>query len=605
VSSDIAIDNGQFFVKPDTLNTVLASDPRAKIYFTKPAVAFDSAFYCADNGFGRVDRVEIYYKDTLSFPPDSVVLYWPSKSAGTRKVVPAGTQMTLAPDKKHLTIRLADPFPPEITAGSATEKLGTSWNRPNTAPSSQAEASDFFIADRAGPLLMSAQLYERFGAGKDTLVVTFSEPIVSATLAGVTLTLLKAGAPSDLTVEAVTSLGNAYKIVVSGTAAPALGDSLRIKGNGPLTDSSLARNTANANNRPVPITIKRKPVPLASGQYYDRDADGFVDHVRLKFEKAVSLAECVVALDWGGSNKIDSVAVARLSYVGNDSSLVEAQIAGLFTGITTPKTSGQMFATVGYRGIPGETATGEVADSAAPVLIDTVRYNSGKVISETVSEADTLLVTFSEPVSTIVMGSTPFTFSTPTGTQYAFPLNTATMALTSGTTYKFVIAGTVVPDGVRFQTGDSAWINPAATIKDAGGSVQANGANRRVPLKVLLKPSWQIAVSSNPFKPENLILSIPGISGTGVAITIKPTGPLGDISNLTEATATVYDALGNTMVEKAPFVKNAGSNFLYFVWNGHNKNNRIVGTGTYLAVIRTRDLNGKVTNDRKLIGVKR
>jgi hypothetical protein len=487
------------------------------------------------------------------------------------------------------------------------DRLGTTWNRPNTAPSSPAEASDFIIQDRAGPLVMTASLVERFVPGSDTMVVTFSEAVVQASLAGVSLSLIKNGAETDLTVAVLTAIdAQSYRIVVTGTAAPAVGDSLRIKVGGPLTDTSAWKNAAHASNRPVVITIKKKPTPVTSAAYFDRNADGEIDYVVLHFAKGVVLSDCIVKIDRGGANKVDSVAVSRLGYVSGDT-IVEANIAGLFPGITAPLTSGAMVSTVGYRSIPGETVQHDVADSAAPVLADTAYFYPGKTISATTSEADTLVVTFSEPINSAIDGTTPFKFHCMSlSAPYTLPLNTTSFTPRGGNSYQFITTGKVIPeDPIKFpRTGDSVWIDPAASIKDVSLNVQKNPANRRVPLKVTLKPDLRISISSNPFNPADPIL-VRGVSGSGLAITIRPEGQMGDLSNVREATVTIYDVLGNTVIEKTPFKKNVTENIYYFTWDGHNKNNRMVGTGTYLAVIMTTDQNGKRTKELQRIGVKR
>lgn len=47
---------------------------------------------------------------------------------------------------------------------------------------------------------------------------------------------------------------------------------------------------------------------------------------------------------------------------------------------------------------------------------------------------------------------------------------------------------------------------------------------------------------------------------------------------------TLYDYLGNTLVNKVEMSFNDDDNSLYYVWNGKNENGRLVGSGTYLGL---------------------
>jgi hypothetical protein len=621
VTSTVAISNGQFAVTPDSTNTVVGSNPRDKIYFVKPLVSIDSAFYYTNNGFGRVDRVEVYFKDTLAFVSDSMIFYWPSKLAATpnrRVVTAAGGGMTIDPaNHRHVTVTLATPFPDEITAGSTGEFLGTTWNRPNSSPTSASEATNFKIEDRVGPLAMSALLVERIGGGigNDTLYVSFSESIVAASLMvgdAISLMLIKNGVESPLAVLNQVASPTAtepyrFRLVVTGPAAPAIGDSLRLKPGGPITDSTVWLNTPHLNNRPVPINIKAIPAPIDSAWYKDVDANGHVDLVTIWFKKSVTLTDCIIALDWG-LGRLDTAAQTRLSYaIPGVNTIVNVNTVQLFSNLSAIKTSGNMQATISYSSIPGESVVGTVLDSAAPVLIDTVRYYPGKAITETTSDLDTVRAQFSENIAATI-GATPFNLQSIVGNvPYTFTVvpqppdqNRATLIVNNNS---------LSPATVGFpRTGDQVWINVTGGIADIASSLpQTNDANRRVPLKVMLKPSIRIAISSNPFNiaTQIFVKEYPSITGTGTAIILRPMGRMGNVSNITQASAAIYDAIGNLVVPRKDFQKNETDNIFSLVWNGYNANGRMVGSGTYLAVLSYTDVNGQTTTEHKRIGVKR
>ena len=623
VTSNIEISNGGFVAKPDTVNTVIKSDRREKIYFIKPPVQIDSAYYYTDNGFGRVDRVEVYFKDTLAFLSDSMIFYWPSKAIApaNRRVVTAAGGMTLdAANKHHVTVSLAaDPFPQEITTGNTQELLGTTWNRPNSAPAAAAEKTDFRIKERVGPLAMTALLVERIGGGVgfDTLFVSFSEPIVPASLIGASLILKKGGVETSLTVSTQIAAPTAtspyrYQLVVTGPAAPAIGDSLRLTPGGPITDDDIAdslHNPPHLNNRPVPIMLKAVPAPILSAYYKDLDANGHVDQVTITFAKSVTLTDCIIALDWG-LGRLDTAAQTRLSFGDpGTNTIVNVNTIQFFSNLNTIKTSGNMQATVSYISIPGEFVFGTVIDSAAPVLIDTVRYYPGKPLTETTSDLDTVVALFSENIAASI-GATPFNlYSILTNVPYVFTVVTPPTAPVQNHAVFIVNNNSLNPATVGFpRTGDSVWINPAGGIADvASALVQTNAANKRVPLKVILKPSIRIAISSNPFSIATPIVvkDYPSITGMGTAIILRPIGRMGNVSNITQASAIIYDAIGNLVVPKTEFQKKETDNIFCLVWNGYNIHGRMVASGTYLAVLAYTDINGNTQTERKRIGVKR
>jgi len=254
----------------------------------------------------------------------------------------------------------------------------------------------------------------------------------------------------------------------------------------------------------------------------------------------------------------------------------------------------------------------DVADSAAPVLIDTVRYYPGKPINETTSDPDTVVALFSENIAASI-GATPFNlYSITANVPYSFTIATPPAAPNQNRALLIVNTNSLTPAAVGFpRTGDSVWINKDGGMADLANSlVQTNPANRRVPLKVMLKPSMRIAVSKNPFCETTPIVvadfpSITNMNKTGTVIILRPIGKMGNVSNIIEATATVYDGVGNTVVPKTPFAKNVTDNIFQFFWNGCNTKGRAVGSGAYLAVLTYTDLNGQTTRELKRIGVKR
>lgn len=463
------------------------------------------------------------------------------------------------------------------------------------------------FTDGVGPALITADVLENDGTQADVLIITFSEPINESSISGKQFLLIKAGTTDTvaLTVTRVTSKTNDSMYTVQMALSDpkvAAGDSLRlVPGSKGGTVSDVAKNKPHDLNRSVSVGFKAGAAALAAAWYLDANADGVVDRVAIRFKRKVQLTEIdSLNIQW----KLRYYSARPLSAVTvNDSTYIF-----FLPAIPGLSTQGAMDVSVAYKTIQNVLRSCPAADSAAPVLVDTVFFHPGKPLTATASEQDTIVVTFSEPINPVITGNTPFKlYSIWTSTPYTFPVNAASLTNTGGSSCKIVVSGAVFPAAVRFpRTGDSIWIDPAAEIRDAGLTVQNNAANRRVFLRVLLKPSLKISLSSNPFNPDtSRITSIPGVNEHGVAITIRPLGAMGDISNITEATVVIYDMLGNTVVGTTPFKKNIAENIYYFTWNGLNKNNRKVGTGTYLGVIRIFDRNNPIPAEKIKIGVRR
>jgi hypothetical protein len=605
VSSATPISNGSITVSSSSLSSVT----RSGINFTQPLVVIDSAFYYADNGTGSVNRVEIYYDKKLPLIPDSITLYWPLKSTSTVQTV-SGSQLSFAPDSMHLTINLTTPFPPGLTYATSADKLGISYNRPNTAPGVSATATNFAITERVGPLIMSAQVVERLssGAGTDTMYVTFSEPVPLTSLTGANnaLILIKNGATYELSItNAIPITSTRFELTVSSTTAPPqLGDSLRIDAAGPITDS--LGNKANALNRPVVISIKTIPAPITNAWYLDKNADGVVDAVRITFAKSVSLSDLVVSLAWGDVNPAytNTIADSLLSFFGGTDSIIEVNVQGAFKTISTDsiKTSGSMQATVSFISMPEDPAEGSaVTDSAAPVIVS-AKYFPGAIGTGAGNSIDTLSVVFSEPISPI-NSTTPFQLKTKLNATYTLSL-VSPLLQGSGPTLRFIVSqiqGVVYP-----QTGDSLWIDPKAGVADAAGIIQNNPNNRHVVLTVAPIPYSppKVTILLNPFRISGQIMNGPPEAGaiTGTVIEVKPPQQLTGLIAFS-ASVKIYDILGNAVVKDITFKQSSSTGLLYYNWDGRNFNSRYVGTGAYVAMITVTDSNGKSSTTKLTIGV--
>ena len=572
-----------------TEDNSIASATRGGIFFELCKSEISRAAYFADNGHGRVNRVEIYYVKPLteSEIPDSLELYWPNRVAENRKVVTRSQgSFTLNPqDSTHLTVTLDEPFPPYLTYSGTFSQLGSSfWWNPET-PDAPTLVSRFSIADSVGPLLMSALLIERIvPEGDDTLYVTFSENINLELIEGETLTLLKNGSPVTLNILNAVPLGDTIRLVVqnAGSNSPAYGDSLKILSTGTIRDQYS--NGAHPENRPVPILVSYIPASIDSSWYEDTNADGIVDLVSAKFNKAVHINDLRLVCVWtDGANRTDSLMGADLEFDIFDSTIIKARVAGRFANAThvVNKTSGAMDIIAVYTSFPGVAKSHRVEDRAAPVLTS-ASYYPGVAINDQVSAPDTLKVTFSEGVYGSGFFNTPHQFfDKATGQGYTLTLDSLTYGVDR---YSYLVQ----PNQVFPNSGDSVNINTITPFfVDAAGNEQDNPANKKVVLKMYPVPyTLEIKAGPNPFNPE---------LAQEVVIQIKPQTKMVE-SIFLEATITIFDQLGNKVFQMSRSHNDGGSvsqtrGALEFRWNGYNMKGRRVGIGTYLAQIKATDNN--------------
>ncbi|MBD3345719.1 MAG: hypothetical protein GF401_11720 [Chitinivibrionales bacterium] len=589
------VNNGNITVEPVSDNTIL-SGYRENIYFSKQSSEIEKATVYANNGYGKVDSLDIYYLKELQARPDSIVLYWPSKGDDTKKTIVYG--ITLDPsNKRHITVKLPDPFPADLTTFTATDILGVHyWYDPST-PEIKAEQSPFAVRDGVGPLLASAQLVERLEPGSDTLFITFTESIKLELLMGASLTLEKAtdGSEVDLTVFDTEIIGTTIRVVVKdeGDNAPESGDKLRINSDGPLTDAY--GNSAHPENRPVQLSLKPIPASISKAWYLDENADGIVDAAMIAFNKAVDWSTLSCSFTWTNTNNTLDLRGDKVIYSKNDSSLVRVDLREAFTKSVDGITSGEMNVTVTDSGFDNATIKGTVEDSAAPVLAEAT-FRPGAIDENDGTMPDTLDVKFSETVSSS-HGSSPYLFlQTSSGTEYTMVLDSLSWG---GRQYRYIVSSI---EGAHYPSSqDSMWINHKDFVEDIYGNIQDNENNRRILLQTGKRPvKLDVSVSDNPFQPgkTNLPSFIQNASRYGTAIIVKLSSK--DPNAELEGTVAVFDAVGNVIVPSTKLVKEDNSDKSYFIWDGRNMNGRYVGSGSYLAIVETISNN----NDRKLTKLK-
>ena len=544
-----------FFV-PEVLKPPLISNP-----------VIDAAFY-SDNGFGMVNRAEIYFEKDLAVIPDSILLSWPSIL--NRKIVHRGGEIIPdTADNKHITVILNEPFERDVTTYSGTNRLGISYTY-DTTYAVPLDVVPFRLADSIGPLIKEAFLLERTGAGDDTLILTFTEPVIDSTIIGNSLLLLKADTSITLTVTSVSPRADSLVVIVSsvGVLSATFGDSLQINSSGPFTDTY--GNHGHPANRPVPLSVRKAPANLLHAYYRDIDADGEVDNAVLVFDKKVDISGVTCVFAWSNANTTELLGADRFTS-GKDDNEIMVDLKNAFVSSSALTTSGVMNVLLEFSEYPTVKRSGLVEDSVAPVIVSAI-YAPG--FSVHTSLADTLTVTFSECVSEIST-SAPFAFRTRDGKDYKITLE----SLSHDCATASYLVKTI--DGVHFPSQhDSIWIDRLSGISDIRSNVQSNAQNRRALLHIKPVPlQFTFQAGPNPFRPKR----------EQVVIQVDPSVKTREMIQI-QAQITIIDQVGNVVFSGMQRSDTSASPVLSFHWDGHNLNGRIAGSGMYLAIIHAKDL---------------
>lgn len=603
--------NGSIRVYPID-NPAVLSGQRGKINFVQCNPSIKSAAYFADSGDGRVNRLEIYYDDTLAYTeiPDTFKLYWPNRQVEPKIILARGKDSIYVKqdpnNKKHLTIILKEPFNPvPLVTVNSVPTLGISlWRNPLLDEPPLIEAK-FNIADSVGPLISSAVLVEKLDKSKDdTIYITFTEKVNN--IEGKSLKLIRTnnnGEKVSLEVTmALTQADGSVKVVIKslGDKSPKEGDSLYIESSGPIIDAN--NNHAHKNNKPVKLRLKGIQPSINNAYYKDYNGDGKIDFVTITFNKKVKADSTKIKLSWadGDSTPTLDKEKGKFSYNGTDSTILIVEVTGLFRDRI--KTSGMMNVEAIYDNYEKAKSDGSVDDSAAPVIIEG-RIHPGSVSDNGGVNKDTLKVTFSEQTK-IESNQKEFFRFYHNGRQYK--MNLKIYREEGNNVVSFIVDSIIVTDEVliknefnfpknndslRMRTGESG------IFADENHNYQKDPANRLAPLKVLAVPT-SVDVKAGP---------LPFIPGRDpVQIIVKPKAKMVE-SCSTFAWVTIYDRTGN-VVHSDTGDYNKGKSATVIKWDGYNKKRKKVDRGTYLAVVNyslfLEKGNGKELEERKTVKLK-
>lgn len=583
-STGNAVSNAEILVLSSDLS--IKKGTRQNISFSAPVIKVKSAAYYADNGLGRVDRVELYYEDTLkdeSFLPDSIELFWPLKIDQFRMVVKSKSLMTIdQSNKHHVTVRLQPPFDTSFTAAGSTNQLGELyWKNPAT-PMASLQVVMFSIGDSIGPLIKTATLFERLTeTGNDTMIVTFTEAVAGSAIKGQTLTLIKnkgADTVGITVLDAANIGGDTMRLVIenAGAKSPGKGDLLKINPSGTIAD--LYGNSAHPANRPVPIEVRPVSADITDAFYYDTDADGIIDSVAIRFNKAVDKDSFKLLTTFNNADTFSFPSGVLIRSTNPVELLVnvESRYSSKLDGVV----SGSMVATIWNTEFPAETPKKkDVVDKAGP-LLKNATYQPGKPIPGEIGmyEQDTLCVEFGESV-TAQFTEEIYSFYSATG-KYSIRLESQ-LPISTTTKYWYLVknvsSSPLDGDSVNLQIAKAA---------DNKGNFQSNPLNKKVKLVVKERAATiETRVGPNPFTAG---------SGNVVFLTSALTN---DIEMKGEIT--IYDRFGNLInkiSKNDTTMTDRKSGLQYkcvkYEWDGTNLSGRLVGAGTYVWVAKVQRKQG-------------
>jgi hypothetical protein len=172
------------------------------------------------------------------------------------------------------------------------------------------------------------------------------------------------------------------------------------------------------------------------------------------------------------------------------------------------------------------------------------------------------------------------------------------------------------------------WINPSANVLDQKGNKQDDPLNRRVRLTVKIPPynivphtannpvrfgeTLSPVVSNQIQQSINYVTQVYGAAGMSVPpdhgpiIMAQPRGSAVQRIDSLYGTVTIFDVVKNVIVEDHKMAFDGGTKQLVYLWNGRNKSDKAVATGSYVAVMRIKSKDGTVDQTKTVrIGVKR
>jgi len=471
------------------------------------------------------------------------------------------------------------------------------------------------VGDKIGAVITTALLREKMSdSDEETVTLTFSEDIAGKFEENSDYFKLN-GTLENLSTAILIGTNQLRCTFPSGSVV--VGDLININENSDLED--LVGNRSSANNDAVEVKLQSRPIhTLSSGAFYrDKNADGVVDRVEFYLEKQVSASRLegfIFEFTWplrdGSGDDTISISSDQFTIDDSDNSFITIDFvdtANFVQGMTEIGNSVASLIQPDLMNDSEDRSAVLVADGMAPVIIE-AQYRGMAVNDDTTSVIDTLVITFSEQVNSVESGTQmPFQCEDNQGQNYSLEVLSSSA---DGSEVRYLV--TVDNNSILPAKGDSIWINhTGGVIEDSYGNEQDNNSNLGVLFSAaVFRASYDVIIFPNPFligsTEKNPLVdnySESSVDSRGViAVMVRPFGqrPAKELTGK----ISVFDIVGNKLVDSEPLLYQERSGVLLFTTEPLNQSGRVLGNGTYRAVISITDNDNQTVQMNRLIGIK-
>ncbi len=374
--------------------------------------------------------------------------------------------------------------------------------------------------------------------------------------------------------------------------------------------------------------ISKGTIRLTSGFFFDNNGDGHVDSIFIKTTSTIDDGLTAARLTEMMNSNLIVLPSARKLTITHYQLIANAGIGLSVTEDGPVKTYVTSEDTIEIKGkvlsLGGTIKADKIAvyDKIAPIVMDgnfTYDGESEKIpllidyLVDTVH--DTLIVRFSEPVKQIT-NAVPFHFLDKINNA-SYTANLDVVDYPDNKTVRFSVNNLTGTE--KIFSGDSVWIHESDRIGDIcvdenGATVtnyQNNAGNQKRKISITIKrdpvPLKPYSTSPVSFSTiDDPILQVPSDiiniftqtqlhdlalqkNGTGnyvgMPIQVVPEINLSVIPDLImEGNFSIFDAVGNVIVNNKTMAFDSKAKTLNFIWNGKNMHNRLVSTGSYLGI---------------------
>jgi hypothetical protein len=368
----------------------------------------------------------------------------------------------------------------------------------------------------------------------------------------------------------------------------------------------------------IPVRLNPKAIPVTA-ILRDTSGNGYIDRIDLAW--AADTFDII--------NNLPSAAafVLNSQITTSDGTVIKLTPETVFKrkgdtlSIVVKENSGKILQTVWNSAIV-QISDSPVTEQGNAFYVDKIVDGTGPVIQRVLyypgtgsKPLDTLKVTLSEPLN-----CDPLNKSSPSSAFNYFDAGKLEQGIFTGASFIINCESGFVTE-VRIILNSNGVVTPdedSMRIFGNSNSVVDKSGNKSVPNNRILPVEWgienniNIVLFNNPLKPGKteinpVVRQQYGVADehkTGTIIGITSIKSLEKRSDGSFGSAAIYDAVGNLVQKNLPVQKNKTGSHYYAFWDGRNKNNRAVGTGTYLMIL-VGSTDGTKFTEKMKIGVTR